>query len=321
MAEMKLEEMLEAMNPTPKAPTIVDQWATDARIRGMAPGTIQTYRKCLRLIEKSNGAPILEMDKLQIREYVDSCRSRKLTTQTIGGHLNALNSFFEFAQFENLRKDNPVLEARRRYLHQYKKNSSGETHTHKIISVQDAAHLVETAVDIRDKAILLVLLKTGIRRGELVSLEVEDINWQDQSITLKPVAKRTNRIVFFDDETAHYLRRWLATREHRNKNGIAGLWISSYGRKLAHQGVSDMIQLTATRAGLHDTKSDQMEDHFSAHCCRHWLVTHLLRAGMIRDHVKWIRGDAMKEAIDIYYHISPEDVRKSYLAHVPQLGV
>jgi hypothetical protein len=35
---------------------------------------------------------------------------------------------------------------------------------------------------------------------------------------------------------------------------------------------------------------------------------------MSRDHVKWIRGDAMRESIDIYYHIDPEDVRKSYMA-------
>jgi integrase/recombinase XerD len=42
---------------------------------------------------------------------------------------------------------------------------------------------------------------------------------------------------------------------------------------------------------------------------------------MRRDFVKWIRGDAMREAIDIYYHIDPEEVRREYLARVPQLGV
>ena len=51
------------------------------------------------------------------------------------------------------------------------------------------------------------------------------------------------------------------------------------------------------------------------------LTEELLRAGMSRDHVKWIRGDAMKESIDIYYHIDVEDVRKSYMAYVPQLGI
>jgi hypothetical protein len=42
---------------------------------------------------------------------------------------------------------------------------------------------------------------------------------------------------------------------------------------------------------------------------------------MQREYVQWLRGDAIKEAVDIYYHIDPEDVRRSYLAHIPQLGV
>jgi len=77
----------------------------------------------------------------------------------------------------------------------------------------------------------------------------------------------------------------------------------------------------AARVGLHNPDSEKLADRFTPHCCRHWLVTHLLRAGMSRDHVKWIRGDAMKESIDIYYHIDAEDVRKSYMAYVPQLGL
>jgi hypothetical protein len=42
---------------------------------------------------------------------------------------------------------------------------------------------------------------------------------------------------------------------------------------------------------------------------------------MNREYVQWLRGDALREAIDIYNHIAPEDVGKSYLAHIPQLGV
>jgi len=42
---------------------------------------------------------------------------------------------------------------------------------------------------------------------------------------------------------------------------------------------------------------------------------------MRREYVQWLRGDAIKEAVDIYYHIDPEDVRKSYLAYIPKLGV
>ena len=41
---------------------------------------------------------------------------------------------------------------------------------------------------------------------------------------------------------------------------------------------------------------------------------------MSRDHAKWIRGDAMEESMNTYYHIDAEDVKKSYLAYVPRMG-
>jgi integrase/recombinase XerD len=268
-----------------------------------------------------DGKGILLADKLQIRAYVEACRQKGLTTPTIGQKLAALSNFFQWAIFEDLVQVNPVSQVSGRYLKTYKKNSSSEEHTHKLISVQEAARLVDRAVDIRDKAILMVLLKTGIRRGELTSLEVSDINWQDQSIILKPTAKRTNRMVFFDDETAAYLRRWLAVREHRNREKISALWMTSWGRKISADGIFDMIQATALKVGLHDPASDTMEDHFSAHCARHWFTTHLLRAGMRREYVQWLRGDAIKEAVDTYFHVDPEDVRRAYLACVPQLGI
>ena len=42
---------------------------------------------------------------------------------------------------------------------------------------------------------------------------------------------------------------------------------------------------------------------------------------MKREYVQWLRGDAIKEAVDIYFHIDPEDVREAYLAAIPQLGI
>jgi integrase/recombinase XerD len=46
-----------------------------------------------------------------------------------------------------------------------------------------------------------------------------------------------------------------------------------------------------------------------------------MRSGMPREHVQELRGDVRSEAVDIYYHIDPEELRKSYLAHIPKLGI
>jgi site-specific recombinase XerD len=129
---------------------------------------------------------------MDVRAYVDMHRKKRLTTQTIRSRLNALSSFYNFLIFEGIRKDNPVHEVRARYLNQYK--TDGERHTHKLISVVEAKKLVEFFLDVRDQAMVLLMLKAGVRRGELLCMEVPDIHWEDQSILLKEKKKRSNRI-------------------------------------------------------------------------------------------------------------------------------
>jgi integrase/recombinase XerD len=92
-----------------------------------------------------------------------------------------------------------------------------EVRQRQLISIEDAKKMVRATIDTRDRAILLLLLKTGIRRNELVTLDLEDVNLRDQSLMLKPTGKRSNRIVFFDEEATRILARWLAARETRYK--------------------------------------------------------------------------------------------------------
>jgi integrase/recombinase XerD len=297
---------------------MIDRWAKDAGTRGIEPKTIYTYGRSLLHFQKFLGRTITKATKLDVRAYVDMHRKKNLTTRTIRSRLNALSSFYDFLNFEEIRKDNPVREVRTRYLTQYK--TASEEHTHRLISVDEAARLVDFMPDVRDKAMLLVMLKTGVRRAELLSMDVSDINWRNQSILLKEKKKRSNRIVFFDDETAYALRRWLEVRETRRPSGQE-LWITTWGAKIGNGSLQHNLTRAAVLAGLHDAASPRMEDHFNAHCCRHWMTTHLLRAGMRREYVAWLRGDVIKEAIDIYFHIDPEDVRRAYLAHVPKLGI
>jgi len=96
---------------------------------------------------------------------------------------------------------------------------------------------------------------------------------------------------------------------------------SKVGTRIIKRSIEEVIEKHAERVGLHNPRADRLEDRFTPHCCRHWFVTHLLRAGMSRDFVKELRGDTRGEAIDIYNHIDKKELRESYLAHIPQLGI
>jgi len=300
---------------------LISSFASDCRTRGLGEPTIIQYCSKVAKLQaffQVRGKTLQQADRLDIRDYVESLRVQGLKTQTIRIQLAALASFYGWLVFEGRAMANPVLEVRRR-LTSYK--AAGEAETHQLISVEEAAALVESIVHIRDKALMLLLLKTGIRRGELISLDVDRINWQNQSLTLKLTKKRSNRTVFFDDEAAYYLKRWLEIRGMRRGADGPALFLSHQGGRLQEGAIDRLIRKAAVRVGLHDESSESLDQHFSAHSCRHWMTTHLLRSGMKREYVQWLRGDAIKEAVDIYFHVNSEDVRKQYLAHIPQLGV
>jgi integrase/recombinase XerD len=174
----------------------------------------------------------------------------------------------------------------------------------------------------RDKAIVTLLAKTGIRRGELIRIDLEDIDWIDQSIRLKPHPKRSNCLVFFDDECARVLKRWMKTRDSYSvQPGCTALFVNERGGRLQRHGVSHAVTKHATRIGLHDPTSKRLDERFTPHCCRHWFTTHLRRNGMQRELIKELRGDARRDAMDIYDHIDKRELKRAYLAAIPQLGI
>ncbi|HOI69297.1 MAG TPA: tyrosine-type recombinase/integrase [Methanothrix sp.] len=307
----------------PSAERIIDRFEKDCTIRGMSPGTVKVYVYNVKTFQRyldQRGSHLFDVDKDILRDYLEFQRfDRGLSQKTVENQFTTLSSFYEYLAYEGLLEMNPVLQVRKRYLRRYKDSDEGQSR--KLISVEDMARLINSTMDARDKAIITIFAKTGIRRKELIALDTDDINWVEQSIKLKPTAKRSNRTVFFDDETSFILRRWMRVRDSRNKDGVKALFINNRGERIQRSGVSRMVERVAKQVGLHNPDSDRMEDHFSPHCCRHWFTTHLRRAGMSREFIQELRGDVRKEAIDIYDHIDRKELRESYLAHVPQMGI
>jgi len=234
-------------------------------------------------------------------------------------HLTALSTLYEFLVFEGHADSNPVLQVRRRYSRRYKDGS--ESQTKQLISVEDMARLINSTMGIRDKAVITLLAKTGIRRNELITLDVSDVDLIENRIKLKATGKRTNRVVFFDDEAALLLRRWLKIREGMNRRNETALFLSNWGYRISRTDVYEAVTKAAARVGMHDSSSDRLEDHFGPHCCRHWFCTHLFRNGMRREYIKELRGDSRKEAFDLYNHIDLKELKEAYLACIPQLGI
>jgi integrase/recombinase XerD len=302
---------------------LIEDFKRDCAVRGLTQRSIESYLNCIKISGnyfRGREKDFLNIDRETLQGYIEYLRlERNVSLKTVKMHLTALSSFYEYLVFKEQIAANPVLPIRKRYSHRYKDN--GNDHSRQLISVEDMRRMINSTMHIRDRAIITLLAKTGIRRNELITLDVDDIDLVEMKARLKPTAKRTNRVIFFDGETAFLLRRWLKARDGMNRKGSSALFLSNWGKRINRNGVYDIVTKAAERVGLHDPSSDRIEDHFSPHCCRHWFTTHLRRAGMPREFIQELRGDARREAIDIYDHIDKKELRESYLAHIPQLGI
>jgi integrase/recombinase XerD len=97
-------------------------------------------------------------------------------------------SFYEYLAFEKKSAANPVIQIRKRCLKSYRDNHDGRER--KPISVEEMGRMINSEMNIRDKAIITLLAKTGIRRNELISLEVSDVDLVEQKIRLKPTTSK-----------------------------------------------------------------------------------------------------------------------------------
>jgi len=302
---------------------LVEGFCDDCRLRNMTVESVRRYKSCLSIFGDflgGRGVSIREVDKWVLKEFLQYVRfDRHVKEKTVENYFSAISAFYDYLIFEELLQMNPVSPFRKRFLRSYKDdiNDPGR----KLLTVEEMSMLVNSILDPRDKAIAVLFAKTGIRRNELLTSDIDDINWVEYSITLKHTPKRSNTVVFFDDECAIVLKRWLKVREKLNPPTNA-LFVSYQSlKRLDRNGLYTAIVKYATNIGFNNPNSTKLEDHFSPHCFRHWFTTWLRRNGMPREFVKELRGDRRKEAMDVYDHIDRDELRRAYLACVPKLGI
>jgi len=305
---------------------LVEGFIQDCRLRKFSNETITCYKSILKSVSaflNRKQLSLLNLDKYALKKLLKFlANDRGLSVKTLENYYSALSSFYDYLVYEELTDRNPILPFRKRYIRHYKADRHKPKASRKLITIEQMRMLINSILDPRDKAIITLLAKTGIRRKELINIDLDDINWEEQSVQLKPHPKRSNLIVFFDDECARILQRWLKVRKNHNiPSGCNALFVGERGERLERHGIYRVVTKHAERVGLHNPKSKKTEDHFTPHCCRHWFTTHLRRNGIKREYLKELRGDARKEAVDIYDHIDRKELRRTYLAAVPLLGI
>jgi site-specific recombinase XerD len=204
---------------------LIESFKTDLKTRGKSADTVKQYPRYVKKLLEFSG-DLLAVDQDVLAEYLEHLLSKKIDITSIIRYFAALSTFYNFLVFKRYILANPITPVfRQHYFQRYKKQAA---QSRQIITIEQARLLAVSILDPRDRAMVVLLLKTGIRRKELSELDVTGIDLKNLTLHVSPTGKRTNTVVYFDEETARTLLKWLVRRVKMNTKGSPALFLNRY---------------------------------------------------------------------------------------------
>ena len=183
-----------------------------------------------------------------------------------------------------------------------------------VLRADEAADLIRSAaeladdgspVGLRDVAMLELLYATGIRVGELVGLDLDDLD-RERNVVRVFGKGRKERMVPFGHPAASALDRWLAVgRPHLRADGAgAALFLGARGRRIDPRAVRTLVhRRIADVPGAPD---------IGPHGLRHTAATHLLEGGADLRSVQELLGHSSLATTQLYTHVTTDRLRRAY---------
>lgn len=134
----------------------------------------------------------------------------------------------------------------------------------------DHARREDTLNDRRDEAIIRLMFETAIRSGELVDLQLDDLDLIARVITIHRGKGGRGRVIPIGQATTEALLVYLDQRERHPLAHTADLWLGNRGQQFGREGLSRALRRRATRAGIQG---------FRPHRLRHTAADRWLAAG------------------------------------------
>jgi integrase/recombinase XerC len=164
----------------------------------------------------------------------------------------------------------------------------------------------DTPLGVRDRAILETLYSAGLRVSELTGLNVDDLDLEGGTATVRGKGKR-ERLALLGPQAVEALRQWLTLRPGlaaKRARAPAALLLNKNGTRLTSRSVGRLLEKYVGATGL-DPRS-------SPHTLRHSFATHLVDAGADIRSVQELLGHRSLATTQIYTHVNTQRLQDSY---------
>ncbi len=283
--------------PKPKERDPLEAFITAKRIEGCSEKTLAYYRKTIEAMISSIGRTAQQITTDDLRQYLtDYQTKRKSSKVTIDNIRRILSSFFSWLEDEDFIIKSPV-----RRIHKVK--------TAKVVKdtyTDEALELMrDSCTSIRDLAIIDLLASSGMRVGEMVALNREDINFSERECVVFGKGSK-ERLVYFDARTKIHLQNYLDGRTDDNPALFVSL--KAPCERLMIGGVETRLRELGRRLNLQKVHP---------HKFRRTMATTAIDKGMPIEQVQQLLGH---QKIDTTMHYAMVKQQNVKLAHRKYIG-
>ena len=284
--------------------------------RGVSPNTVSAYRNDLHQLadfmkSRVRGAGVgdgwARVDAQDLTSYVLELHERGYSDTTRARKLASAKSMFGFLLEEGVITRDPT------------ENLSSPRTGRSLpvaLTVEEVEALLSTPEgdapeDLRDRAMLELLYASGMRVGELVSLDLGDMDL-DQSFVRCFGKGAKERLIPIHQQAVQVIKAYLAAGRPAlaNRRSEDAAFLNQKGQRLTRQGFWLILRRLTIRAGI--------QRKISPHTLRHSFATHLLRGGAPLRHVQELLGHASITTTQVYTHLTSEHVRTEYESSHPR---
>ncbi len=251
----------------------------------------------------------------KLREYIHFIQQFDYKKTTVARKIAALRTFFKYLHKTQYLSSNPAEnlispkkpKALPKFLTDYE-----------MTSLLDSIN-TDTPARLRNKAILELLWATGMRISELSGLNFDDLNLEENEITVFGKGAK-ERIVLVSERAKKYLKQYidiarpLITKEFPTSQiDDRAVFINKTGKRLQNKSVRDAINSAVDAI--------QLPKHVTPHVFRHSFATRMIENGADLRVVQELLGHASISNTQIYTHISSQHLKQEYLKAHPHATV
>ena len=242
------------------------------------------------------------VDVRRARGFLAQIRGDGTGKSTACRKLSSLRSFFRFLLRERLITENPFASIRQPRKEKRLPQFLDEDEVKRLLDAPSAS----TFAGLRDRAILETLYSTGARVGELVGMNLEDLDMIGETVRVRGKRKK-ERMLPLGSFAMKALQTYLERREAMAtvvRMHPRALFVNKRGGRLTDRSVRRLLDACILQAGL--TKK------ISPHKLRHSFATHLLNRGADLRSVQELLGHKNLSTTQIYTHLTTDRLRAVY---------